>query len=73
MSKDTKSALTDYRNSASPAVVKGLKDLKRILAKNSLQYDDFDTLYEVAIHICEFVGAKERESLREKLNLSEDA
>lgn len=54
--------------SASRAITNGLGELHELLAKRGHEISSFDDLYSAGVHICGFVGAKERKALKKRLD-----
>lgn len=57
---------------ASPAISQGLPKLQKLLSEQGIEIGSFDELYTAAVSIVRFVAAKERKTIKEKLNLEEN-
>ena len=53
---------------ASRAITEGLDELRELLADRNIKVDGFDDLYSDAVHICTFVGEKERRAHKNAQN-----
>ncbi len=71
MAEYAKCTLTKKDKSAN-VISRGLPELQRLLSEQNVEVDGFDDLYTAAVSIVSFVAAKERKTIREKLNLEEN-
>lgn len=66
---DNNSTLTSSNKFvASPAISNGLDKLSVLLERQGIKVANYDELYNAAICICRFVGAKERRAIESNFN-----